>query len=551
MINKQRFINGAVFLLLLSIIFLCYSSNLDGPFIFDDSRIQTNPHVQISTLSVENLLRAGLESSPRTRPIAYVTFALNYFVNGLDTTGYHLVNIGIHALAAIFLYLFLQTTLNLPLLRTRYRENTLIPLAAVLIWAAHPLQTQSVTYIIQRMNSMAAMFYILALYLYSRGRLAEGSIKKWSLFSGSVFTGLLALGSKETAVTLPYFIFLYEWYFFQDLDFGWLKRQALPAVILLAAIPLLVLLYLGFNPLKTILAGYAGREFTLSQRLLTELRVVVFYISLLFFPHPSRLNLDHDFAISTGLLSPLSTLFSAIIIFLLFITALVTARRHRLISFCLLWFLGNLVIESSFIGLEIIFEHRVYLPSMLFIFLFVALFSPLLRRSWFKISLICSVVLLFSFWTFARNRIWHDRITLWGDCVEKSPAKARPHNNLGVALKSQGRLAEAVAHFKETIRLDPGFAEAYNNLGTTYMALGRQQEGIANFKMALKIFPNSPQVHVNLGNALVNRWQLEEALFHYKEALRLNPNDREAQMNLSSVQRMIAAKKLRHRKTPR
>ncbi len=540
-------VQQALFIIFLAgLVFLVYSSNLDGPFIFDDSRIQNNPHLHITNLSLKNLIKAGFESSPSTRPVSYITFALNYYFHGFQTQGYHLVNIIIHALTAVLLYLLIKTTLGLPPLHSRYSKWWL-PFAAALIWAVHPLQTQSVTYIIQRMNSLSAMFYIMSLYLYARGRLATGTGKKWTLFIGAILAGLFALGSKETAATLPFFIFLYEFYFFQDMDFKWLKRQIIPAFLILLTIMLLVLLYLGLNPLESILAGYSSRDFTLLQRVLTEYRVMIFYISLFLLPHPARLNLDHHFALSTGLFSPVSTLISVSILIFLFVAALASARKYRLISFCLLWFLGNLIIESSVIGLEIIFEHRNYLPSMMLTLLFLILTLPILRNKWLQIAFICSVVLLLSYWTFERNRVWNDKITLWGDCVAKSPGKARPHNNLGVALKDKSRLDEAVTHFTTTIQLDPKFTEAYNNLGNTYMLLGKPNEAIENYKTALDIEPGNPTVHGNLGTALTNRWQLEEALFHYKEAVRLNPKDLETRMNLASVQRMIDSKKAKKR----
>jgi hypothetical protein len=531
--------------LLTGFVFLAYANSLDGPFIFDDSRIENNPQLHITNLSLHSIAKAGFESSPSTRPVSYITFALNYYFHGFQTRGYHLVNICIHALTAILLFLFIRVTLSLPSLRAKYSTYTWLPFAAALVWAVHPLQTQSVTYIIQRMNSLAAMFYILSIYLYARGRLTPNTEKKWLLFIGAILAGILALGSKETAATLPFFVFLYEWYFFQNLELPWLKRQIIPAVILFASIILLVFLYLGLNPLEYITASYASRDFTLSQRLLTELRIVVFYISLVLFPHPSRLNLDHHVILSTGFFAPPSTLISAIILLLLFITALFCARKYRLISFCLFWYLGNLVIESSFIGLELIFEHRNYLPSMLLVLLVLTLLLPILKHPFVTIVLVSLIVLLFSFWTFERNSLWRDRITLWSDCASKSPGKARPHNNLGVALKKKFRLDEAVTHFTTTIKLDPEFTEAYNNLANSYILLGRYEEAIENYKTALTISPNNFILHRNLGNVLFDTWQLEEALFHYTITVRLNPGDIDARKDLVRVQQMINAQQSR------
>jgi tetratricopeptide (TPR) repeat protein len=205
------------------------------------------------------------------------------------------------------------------------------------------------------------------------------------------------------------------------------------------------------------------------------------------------------------------------------------------------------VIESSVIGLEIIFEHRNYLPSMMAVLLALVLIFPVLKHPSLKVVFLCIVMLLFSFWTYERNKVWGDKITLWGDRVAKSPSKARPHNNLGVELKNRGRVHEAIEHFKQTIDIDPQFTEAYNNLGNSYIKVGRSEEAIKQYKMALSITPNDPRIHMNLGHALVNRWQLEDALLHYGEALHIKPDYEEARLNFLSTRRMIESRKLRNK----
>ncbi|MFC1837846.1 tetratricopeptide repeat protein [Thermodesulfobacteriota bacterium] len=543
--TKNLIIESLLLLSLIFTVFVIYSSNLDGPFIFDDSRIENNPQLHLTELTPETLLKAGFESKPKTRPVAYMSFALNYFFHGFETRGYHLVNIFIHGLTAIFLYLLLKTTLNLPLLQPKYDKYAFLPFVAALIWAVHPLQTQSVSYIIQRMNSMSALFYILSLYLYVNGRLNKKTVKKWVLFFCSFLTGLLALGSKETAATLPFFIFLYEWYFLQDLDFSWLKKQIFPALFLLCFIGVLLFGYLGKNPVEHIIVSYGGRDFTPLQRILTEFRVIFFYISLLLLPLPGRLNLDHDFTLSTTIATPFTTAVSAGLLLVLLVIAAGSARKHRLVSFCILWFLGNLVIESSVIGLEIVFEHRNYMPSMMAVVLILVLFFPIMKQNIVKVVFLCLVVLLFSVWTFERNRVWSDRISLWGDCAAKSPSKSRPHNNLGVELKRQGRPHEAIDHFRQAIAIDPQIEESYNNLGNAYMQIGRSEEAVRQYTIALDIAPKNPIIHVNLGNALAKRWQLEEALLHYGEALHLNPDYDDARQYFMATQRMIESRRLK------
>jgi hypothetical protein len=212
------------------------------------------------------------------------------------------------------------------------------------------------------------MFYILSLLFFVKARLSKKRGRKALLYTACILAGILGLGSKQITATLPVFIFLYEWYFFQDLSRVWLKRHAVPLVGILLILFTVSLFYLGINPIERVLATYEHRDFTLGQRVLTQFRVVIFYISLLIFPHPSRLNLDRDFALSYSLFNPLTTLLSMAVIMGLIGIAVYSAKRQRLMSFGILWFLGNLIIESSVVGLEIIFDHRTYLPSMFVIF---------------------------------------------------------------------------------------------------------------------------------------------------------------------------------------
>jgi Flp pilus assembly protein TadD len=516
---------GLMLLFMAILVFLVYSNTIEGPFVFDDEpNIQDNPHIRLTKLTLEGITGAGIESLASSRPVANISFALNYYFDRYNVVGYHLVNILIHITAGILLYFFVKTTLRIPTLHSRYGSHRWIPFFTSCIWLVHPIQTQSVTYIVQRMNSMAAMFYVLSFLLYAKGRLAGGKRKKWALFAGCMFAGVLALGSKQTAATLPFFIFLYEWYFFQDLSWTWLKRHCWNFAAVLIVLALVVFMYLGLHPLETILSSYDHRDFTLTERVATQFRVVIFYISLLIFPHPSRLNLDYDFALSHSLFQPITTLFSMVSITGFMGLALYTATKNRLLSFCILWFSGNLVIESSVVGLEMIFEHRVYLPSMLVSLMVVTLAYRHTKHKSLIASALCLIVVTSSVWTYQRNSVWSDDVALWRDCVEKSPNKDRPHNNLGNALAKQGDLNEAIHHYSEALRINPNYVKAHNNLGNALAKQGDLNEAIHHFSEALKINPNYVPAHNNLGNALAKQGDLNEAIHHYSEALKINPN---------------------------
>jgi Flp pilus assembly protein TadD len=382
---------------------------------------------------------------------------------------------------------------------------------------------------------MASMFFILSMLCYARARLTQSSAIKWLLAAACLMFGILALGTKETAATLPCFILLYEWFFLQDLSHEWLRRH-LP--FLIGVFILLIgvsLIYLDGHPLAKILSRYELRNFTPTQRVFTEFRVVILYLSLLIYPHPNRLNLDYDFPLSHSLTDPLTTLLALVAIIGLLAWSCWLARKDRLISFCLLWYFGNLVIESSIIGLEIVFEHRTYLPSMMIILMAAILTDRHLRSNVLKIVMVCAITLVFSAWTYERNTIWSNAISLWSDVVKKSPQKVRPHNNLGNALKRQGKIEEAMAHFNIALQINPGYAKAHNNLGTALASQGKTEQALKHFGMALYINPGYAAAHSNIGVALAGQDEFEKAIVHFRAALRLKPEYAKVHSNLGAA----------------
>ena len=353
--------------LIVGVALLAYSNTFHVPFHFDDRpNITQNPNVQIKVFSwdpIERLIKNTYKESIRV--FSYFTFALNYYFGGFNVFGYHLVNFLIHIASGIFLYAFLLLTFNLPSLKEKYGSISYkVALFTSLIFIAHPIQTQSVTYIVQRMASMAGMFYLLCLVLYIKGRLSTGWPRVF-YFGGMVLSYLLGVFSKENVAILPLFVALYEFYFFQNLDLSPRGKKILLALIAI----LLVLGIFGFiiwgkRYINVTIEGYAYRTFTMSERVLTQFRIVLYYVTLLLYPHPSRLNLDYDFPISKTILDPPTTLISILIVAGFIGYSIWTAKKRPVISFCILWYFGNLVIESSIFPLEMVYEHRLYLPAV-------------------------------------------------------------------------------------------------------------------------------------------------------------------------------------------
>ena len=353
--------------LIAGVAFVVYSNTFNAPFYFDDlSNIVQNPNVQIKVFTwdrLEQLVKNTYKESIRV--FSYFTLALNYYFGEFNVFGYHLVNFIIHVASGTFLYWFLILTFNLPFLKEKYGSLSYkVAVFTSLIFISHPIQTQSVTYIVQRMASMAGMFYLLSMVLYIKGRLSFGKTRSF-YFGGMVLSYLLGVFSKENVAILPFFIVLYEFYFFQNFDLSPKGKKIL--YLLVAA--LLVLGAFGFiiwgrRYINVIIEGYQYRTFTMAERVLTQFRIVLYYLTLLLYPHPSRLSLDHDFPISKTILDPPTTLISILIFVGLIGYSMWTAKKRPVISFCILWYFGNLVIESSIFPLEMVFEHRLYLPMV-------------------------------------------------------------------------------------------------------------------------------------------------------------------------------------------
>jgi protein O-mannosyl-transferase len=551
------------------LVVFCYRNALPGPFVFDDAHnIAKNRFIRITSLDPAGLYAAAFKSPLPNRPVANVSFALNFYFNGFNAVGYRVVNILIHIVNGFLILGLARATFRTPALAAMGEKAGLAAALAALVWMVHPLHTQSVGYIVQRMTSLAALFYLLALLCYARARLLpKGDRRRIALFGGCGLAGLLSLGSKEIAATLPVFIYLYEWYFFQGLQGKWLRRSlpGLAGVCLLSAAIGLIFLG-GRDPLAQIMAPYADGAITAGQRLLTQARAVCFYISLIFWPAPSRLNLDHDFPFSFSLLDPGTTLPALLVLAGLVALAFFLARRDALSSYAIFWFLGNLLIESSVIRLETVFEHRTYLPSVLPALALAALLFRTRKRRWPAVAVLSAIALLWTVWTWQRGQVWGDAVALWQDCVRKSPAKARPYNNLGSALSERNRLPEAAANFQKAIELRPNYGDAHYNLGYAWVRLGRLADGVQQLQKAVRLEPDNYMAHNNLGVAfllqenypeaiwhlqravdlaaefetarnnlgvaLKNSGDLEGAIHHFEQAVRINPNYAEAYNNL-------------------
>ena len=344
----------------------------------DYHNIVLNEGIQIEDLTPETLSKSffakpGSNNQTVYRPLAMFSFALNWYWSEDNPAGYHAFNLVLHILTA-----WLLSSTVYALLRkaaTDEKKAWFVALLAASMWALNPIQVQAVTYVVQRMALMAAFFYIASMFFFVRGRMASGNWKK-AFFFFMVGVGFAAsMASKENSATLPFAVLLIEIVFFRDLGSNRYRKVVFFCfgIVAVFGLSIAAILFVGANPFK-VLGGYDIRPFTLWERILTQPRVLIFYLTQIAYPIPSRLSIEHDIILSTSLLSPWTTLPAILSIVAAVTACFLSIRRLAFASFAILFFFLAHSVESTVLPLEIVFEHRNYLPSM---FLFVPVASGL------------------------------------------------------------------------------------------------------------------------------------------------------------------------------
>jgi len=548
--------------LIMVLCLIVYSNTLNAPFQLDDipviveNSIVKNLGFMVKP-SEAKVYKGHFEYDTfRRRYVGYLAFALNYWTHKLDVTGYHLVNLAIHIINALIVYWLVILTFRTPFLNSstlRARSNQ-IALFASLLFACHPIQTQAVIYIWQRITLLVTTFYLLSLVMYIKWRLTPnktGSLfPKMSLlfYLGSIISAVLAMKTKENAFTLPVVILVYEFMFFG----GELRKRLLYLAPLLLTMLIIPASLLEVNkPIGDLIGDVseATRSHPNMSRwnyLLTQFSVIATYVRLIFLP--LNQNLDYDYPIYNNFLTPkvfisFLLLFSIFGLgFYLFLKSKTRNSTYSLIAFGVFWFFITLSVESSFIPLRnVIFEHRVYLPSIGF---FIALLSGVFlllnklgerRLHTIGATIFIAVIIVLSFATYSRNKVWGSEIALWRDCVEKSPQKARPHNNLGLALYEQGSIEEAIGHYLKALQIDPQYAKAHNNMGVALLELGRIEDALKHCLKALHIKPDYEKAYYNTGVAIAKQGRTEDAIDYYLKALKIKPDYAKAHNNLGNA----------------
>ena len=511
-----------------------YFNSFSVPFLFDDlPSIVANPTIR---RFADALHPPPNGATVAGRPLLNFSFALNYAIGGTRVTSYHVFNLAIHVLAALTLFGVVRRTLLLPLFHDRFTPGaTRLALSVALLWSVHPLQTESVTFLSQRAESLAALFYLLTLYAFLRsatchpmddkpGWAAEG---KWAVFAWT--SALAGMATKETVVTAPLLVLLYDRTFlagtFRD---AWRLRGR--RHLALASTWLLLLAFVANH--RADRGGTAGFDagITWWQYGLTQCGAILHYARVALWPHP--LIFDYGFPLAHGFAGTVLPLAGLL---LLIGAVLLALRRRPVLGFLGCWFLVILAPSSSIVPIasQTIAEHRVYLPLAALTCGLVLWLHALVPR-WTTLAT-SSLVLACAAVTFSRNTDYRTPLALWTDTVAKRPSNPRAHFNLGLLLESAGDKAGAESHYRAAVQLDTRNLEVHLALGELLLGQGKSAEARAAFEDAITRAPGSARAQFGLANVLAQSGDTAAAIAGYRHALELDPGYAPAHANLGTA----------------
>lgn len=543
---------------------LLYIKTLNFPFVFDGHDfILKNPLIrdldyfekmldykEFAELDETLGFSEDITNSFFLRPVTYLTFSINYLLHGYNSAGFRSFNIAIHISNALLVYLLIEGLLTEICHLTTRTITTIrfIPALTALIFLVHPLQTESVTYITQRFASLAATFYLAPLLFYFYSVRSGGSRIKSIVYRCLSFLFLLCgMFVKESLFTAPVMLVLMELVVLRTAVKVTFKRL-FPFLLCMGVIPTLVLLAASaqnHSPLSLTDALDIASQGTMPTYpyAITQLCVLASYLRLMLLPYGQ--NLDPDYPLYTSLLQG-RVLLSIAILMILCLLASNNFRKHpenpvnRLILFGLFWYFITISVSSSIVPLpDLMAEHHTYLPSV-GIFTILACMIDKIRTSAVAIRYRLFIIFATILWSIScalltsqRNEVWRSRISLWQDTVQKSPLKARPWLNLGMAHLDKSHFTDAIYCFKKVISLDPNSALVYVGLSTAYYEQGLYHQSIEASLEGLRHDGTLVELYQNLGASSAELGLTGQAEKAFQTALKIRPDFRRARASLA------------------
>ncbi len=552
-------------LVLIAVGVAVYANSLWGVFLFDDA------YAIVDNLRIRQLLPVDRWLATE-RPVVELSLALNYAVGKLNVTGYHVFNVAVHIAAALTLFglvrrtitanaecgmvvtlseakdlfsrwrCFASLSMTSPIPHSQFRIHHsafVFAFAVALIWLVHPLQTESVTYVIQRAESLMGLFYLLTIYLFVRG---AGSTRSWRWYMAAIVACALGTASKAVMATAPVMVLLYDRFFLAaSFREAWRQRGI---VYLGLGLTWGVLFACGVAqhvftpPTDRTAIGFGFKGIAPGEYALTQTGVILHYLRLSIWPQPLCLDYAWPVAHHVG-----EVIVPAVVIATLFLLTLWASIRKHWIGFAGAWFFLILAPSSSIIPVrDAAFEHRMYLPLAAVIVVILAgvraVWSSLGRRflrndmlsRWVEAAFVVGIAALLGSCTVRRNRDYHDDLGMWNKVAEVRPNNARAHVNMGVLMEQKGQVEEAIEEYRAALAMEPDYADAHFNLGVAFIRLNRVDEAERAFRDAIRLSPGDAPAHINLANVLYRRSDWDAAMAEYGEAVRIAPHDQGARL---------------------
>ena len=514
--DSNRLLLPTAFIAIMVITVAAYYPGMSAGFYLDDeSNFLWVAAMQWTEFNAEVLQRTLAEVTMPSRPVANISIAFTHLLSGFDSAPYHWTNLVIHLAVGLSLFWVIRLFQHH---HTSEKGGTWLALLLVFVFLVHPLNIQAVTYVIQRMTSMSALFFLLGLGCYLSGRYNADLKKRVVWFALTALCFLLSIGSKEIGYLLLPLLLLYE-SCFNSADWrskyitkkSPISRRMLAASASVLAILVVSAIWYVLSDRVYWFETFPNRDFSGYERVLTQGRVHFFYLSLLLWPSPSRLNVEHDFILSRSLFDPVTTVLALAVWLLVIIFSLRNASSRPRLAFPILAYLLLHSIESAPISLEIVFEHRMYLPMTMAALLLALNIGPLTKKYIHgSYATLLVTGLLLSAATHARNEVWGDPMTFHRDCAIKSPNKWRPQYNLGTNLGQRGMFGEARIALEKAISIKPDDSESHNQLGNVYMAEKQQRAAEKQYRLAIEHNAENAEAFYNLSVLLSQQRRYQE-----------------------------------------
>lgn len=537
---------------------LLYLPSLTYPFQFDD----------IANISKKFAIRFDnpfMRWWGSSRWVGEWLNTINYQIGGFDPFSYRLFNLMIHLGAGLLLFFLVNDLCKYLKSKPFFYENRLyVAFCTAALFLLHPVQTQTVSYVIQaRLEGLASLFILATLYTFVRAMSTSSITVRTVLIGLFFFLGFLSCGTKEIVVVLPFLLFLIDWFFLSEESWSSFRQRLWLHVAFDCFFAALMAHYLGAkfavdavsmklstgNNRGNILTTHAFDVITPLHYFMSELKVILHYITM--FIWPFNISVEYDWKLARRFFSP-DVIFPLLALLTIVGAALygMIKKKHTFFTFGLAWFLISIAPRATIIpSPELACDYKTYLSSVGILFILAVVFvavvrfvinhfmqiQPILADKRVQLAVFSLLMVPIAFAAHSRNKVWETCVAFWEDNAAKAPGKARVHNNLGVAYSEAGKIDEALVAYKRAIELDPVYSDPLSNIAVAYSMKGEIDKAIESLEAAIHICPNYPEAYNNLGSLLLQKKEYAEAERYLGAAIQLRPYYGKAFYNLARM----------------